>query len=616
MREITVPPLVPVPPSGGLADAVFEHAAATPDRVAFGRRAADGWRDVTAAAFRDEVTALAKGLLAEGVRVGDRVAIVSRTRYEWTLFDFALWSVGAQSVPLYPGASVEQVYWTLHDAEVSACVVEHGDHAMTVGSVVDRLPGLRRLWQLDAGAVEELTAAGAGVADEEVHRRRAAVTPGTPATVLYTPGTTGRPKACVLTHANFMAETDNVVGRFGPVFRPGTGPGSGRGEQASTLLVLPLAHVLGRMVQVAAVRAGVRVGHQSRMSGPVFLSELRSFRPTFLAAVPYVFERVFTAARHEAERTGRERTFERAVEVAVRHSGALEERAFGVGPGPGTALRVRRRVFDRLVYSGLRESLGGRLRFGLSGGAVLDRRLGLFFAGAGITLVEGYGLTETTGAVTANPPERPRFGTVGTPVPGTGVRIADDGEVWLRGPQVFAGYLGDPRGTEAVLRDGWLATGDLGALDDDGYLTIRGRKAESLATSEGTGVLPSALEERVRAHPLVDRCLVVGNGRPFLAALVTLDRPAVAHWCAMRGRPVPPPGELVRDPELEAEIRRAVVAANAQAPPAESIRTFRILPGQFTEEQGLVTPTMKLKRRAIEKAYATDVDALYRLPVS
>ncbi|MBZ4320017.1 AMP-dependent synthetase/ligase, partial [Streptomyces huiliensis] len=579
MREITVPPLIPPPVSGGLADTVFERAAAAPGRTAFARRTAGGWRDVTAAAFRDEVMAVAKGLLAEGVRAGDRVAIVSRTRYEWTLFDFALWCVGAQSVPLYPGASVEQVFWTLHDAEVSACVVEHGDHAMTVGSVIDRLPGLRRLWQLDAGAVEELTAAGAGIPDERVDRRRAAVTPDTPATVLYTPGTTGRPKACVLTHANFMAETDNLVGRFGPVFRPGPGPGPGPGPdhgsgsgsgpghgprgQASTLLVLPLAHVLGRMMQVAAVRSGVRVGHQPSLSEAAFLPELRSFAPTFLAAVPYVFERVFAAARREAERAGREKTFERAVEVAVHHASALEDRAFGTGPGPGTALRVRRRVFDRLVYSALRESLGGRLRFALSGGAVLDRRLGLFFAGAGITLVEGYGLTETTAAVTANPLGRPRSGTVGTPVPGTGVRIADDGEVWLRGPQIFSGYLGDPRATEAVLRDGWLATGDLGALDADGYLTIRGRKSESLVTADGTDVLPSALEERVRAHPLVDRCLVVGNGRPFLAALVTLDRPAVAHWCAMRERPVPLPSELVRDPELEAEIRRAVVAANA-----------------------------------------------------
>ncbi|MBH1938238.1 long-chain fatty acid--CoA ligase [Streptomyces sp. AV19] len=605
MREFTVPPLAPAPSAGGLADIVFEHAAEAPDRVAFGRQSGGRWRDVTAEAFRDEVLAVAKGLLAQGVRDGDRVALMSRTRYEWTLFDFALWCVGAQSVPIYPASSAEQVYWTLHDAGATACVVEHEDHAMTVGSVIDRLPRLARLWQLDADAAGELGAAGAGVPDEEVHRRRSAVTPASPATVIYTPGTTGRPKACVLTHANLMAETDNIVHGFAPVFRPS-------GEDPALLLALPLAHVLGRMVQVAAVRGGIRLGHRTRRSQEALLSDLRAFRPTVVCTVPHLFERVFSAARREAEQAGKERPFEKAVEVAVRYAGALEDRSFGTGPGPGTALRVQRQVFDKLVYSKIRESLGGRLRFALSGGSSLDRRLGLFFAGAGITVVEGYGLTETAAAATANPADRPRFGTVGLPVPGTAVRIAPDGEVWLSGAQVFAGYLDDPRATEAVLRDGWLATGDLGALDDEGYLTVSGRKNEVLVTADGARVQPSALEDRVRAHPLVDRCLVVGNGRPYLAALVTLDRREVAHWLALRGRLPLPAAELVRDTELEAEIREAVVTANAGLSPAESVRTFRILTGRFTEEQGLLTPTLKLKRRAVEKAYATEVDALYQ----
>ncbi|KNB53609.1 AMP-dependent synthetase/ligase [Streptomyces caatingaensis] len=604
MREFTVPPLTPAPAAGGLADIVFEHAAEAPDRIAFGRKAAGRWQDVTAGAFRDEVMAVARGLLAQGVAAGDRVALMSRTRYEWTLFDFALWCVGAQSVPLYPASSAEQVYWTLHDAGATACVVEHEDHAMTVGSVIDRLPRLVRLWQLDADAAGELGAAGAAVPDEEVHRRRSAVTPSSPATVIYTPGTTGRPKPCVLTHANLMAQTDNVVHGFGPVFRP-------TDEDPSLLLALPLAHVLGRMVQVTAVRAGVRLGHRTGASQEALLADLRAFRPTVVCTVPHLLERVFSTSRRAAERAGKERPFEKAVDVAVRYAGALEDRAFGTGPGPGTALRVQRQVFDKLVYSKIRESLGGRLRFALSGGSSLDRRLGLFFAGAGITVVEGYGLTETTAAATANPPERPRFGTVGRPVPGTGVRIAPDGEVWISGPQVFAGYLDDARATAAVLHDGWLATGDLGALDEEGYLTVTGRRSEVLVTADGASVQPAALEDRVRTHPLVDRCLVVGNGRPYLAALVTLDRPEVAHWLAVRGRPPLPPAALVRDRELEAEIREAVMAANAGLSPAESIRTFRILAGRFTEGQGLLTPTLKLKRRAVEKAYATEVDALY-----
>ncbi|MFI9202101.1 AMP-dependent synthetase/ligase [Streptomyces sp. NPDC053048] len=606
MREFTVPSLVTAPPVGGLADVVFEHADEDPGRVALGRRTGEGqWRDVTAGAFRDEVLALAKGLLAEGVRFGDRVAIMSGTRYEWTLFDFALWCIGAQPVPLHPASSPEEVFRMLHDAEVSACVVEHEDHAMTIGSVVDRLPRLARLWQLDAGALGELTEAGAVIDDDVVHRHRRALTPEAPATVIYTSGTTGRPRGCVLTHANLMAEADNVVRRYEQAFR------SRPGEQAATLLFLPLAHVFGRMVQVAAVRGRVKLGHRETPSPADLLPDLRAFRPTFVLAVPSLFEALFAAARRAAEREGRGRPFEKAVDVAVRYALAAEERAFGTGAGPGTALRVQHQVFDKLVYARLRETLGGRMRYAMSGGSAMERRLGLFFAGAGVTIVEGYGLTETSGAAVANPPERTRFGTVGLPVPGTSVRVADDGEVWLRGGQVFAGYLGDRRGTDAVLRDGWLATGDLGELDGNGYLTITGRKRETLVTSGGTRVSPAALEERVRAHPLVERCVVVGNGRPYLAALVTLDQEAVAHWLAMRDRPPPAPAELVNDPELEDEIGRAVLAANDLAPRDAPVRTFRILAGRFTEELGLLTPTHKLKRKAIETAYAREVEALY-----
>ncbi|WP_189548977.1 AMP-dependent synthetase/ligase [Streptomyces lavendofoliae] len=592
---------------GGLADSVFEHAMDDPDRVALGRKDADGrWADVTAAEFRDEVLALAKGLLADGVRFGDRVAIMARTRYEWTLFDFALWTVGAQSVPVYPTSSADQVHWMLHDAGVTACVVEHEDHAMTVGSVIDRLPRLKRLWQLDAGAVAELVAAGTRIDEEVVQRHRRAVTPESVATVIYTSGTTGRPKGCVLTHANFMFEADTLVGRWEPVFH------SKPGDEASTLLFLPLAHVFGRMVEVAAVRKRVKFGHQPQLSAGPLLADLAAFRPTFVLAVPYIFEKVFQAARRRAEADGRVGPFDKAVEVAVRYAEALEARAFGLGPGPSAALRVQHQFFDKVVYGKVREALGGRVRHAMSGGSGMARRLGLFFEGAGVTVYEGYGLTESASAATANPPERTKYGTVGPPIPGTTVHIAEDGEVWLRGPHVFSGYLGNPAATAAVLRDGWLATGDLGALDADGYLTITGRKKEMLVTSGGKSVPPSGLEERVRSHPLVAQCIVVGNDRPYIAALVTLDQEAVDHWLAMQNRPPLPPAELVRDPALEAEIRRAVVAANTLVSQAESIRTFRILAHPFTEEHGLLTPSLKLKRKAIETAYAAEVEALYR----
>ncbi|MFJ8212929.1 AMP-dependent synthetase/ligase [Streptomyces sp. NPDC096033] len=605
MREFTVPPVVGGSPAGGLADVVFEHAGQDPHRVALGRKTGGVWRDVTSGELAGEVLALARGLLAQGVRFGDRIAVMARTRYEWTLFDFALWAIGAQPVPVYPTSSAEQVHWILYDSSCAGCVVEDEDQAMTVGSVIERLPGLRLLWQLDAGAVAELVAAGRGVDEDVVHRHRRAVTPDAVATVIYTSGTTGRPKGCVLTHANFMFEADTLVSRWKSVFQ------AGPEEQPSTLLFLPLAHVFGRMVEVAAVRARVKLGHQPALAASELLPDLAAFRPTFVLGVPYVFEKVFAAARRGAEAEGRTGPFDRAVETAVRYAEAREQKAFGTGPGPSAALRMEHQLFEKLVYGKVREALGGRVRYAMSGGSAMARRLGLFFDGAGITVFEGYGLTESCAAATANPPGAVKYGTVGPPIPGTTVHIAEDGEVWLYGRHVFSGYLGDTRATEEVLREGWLATGDLGRLDGDGYLTITGRKKEILVTSNGKSVAPAALEERVRSHPLVSQCVLVGNDRPFITALVTLDMEGIAHWLSMRGLAQRSAEQLVGDPALTAEVRRAVVAANTLVSQAEQIRAFRVLAGQFTEERGLLTPSLKLKRRAIEKAYAREIAALY-----
>lgn len=605
LREFTVPPVVTSVPVGGLADVVFEYAGQDPDRVVLGRKTGGVWRDVTSRELAGEVLALAKGLLAQGIRFGDRVALMSRTRYEWTLFDFALWAIGAQPVPVYPTSSADQVQWILRDADCVGCVVEDENQAMTVGSGIEGLPGLRRLWQLDAGAVEELVADGRTVADDVVHRHRRAVTPDAVATVIYTSGTTGRPKGCVLTHANFMFEADTMVARWEPVFR------AGPGEEASTLLFLPLAHVFGRMVEVAAVRARVKLGHQPVLAAAELLPDLAAFRPTFVLGVPHVFEKVFAAARRKAESEGRTGPFDRAVETAVRYAEAREEKAFGTGAGPSAGLRMEHQLFEKLVYGKVREAMGGRVRHAMSGGSAMSRRLGLFFDGAGIRVFEGYGLTESSAAATANPPGATKYGTVGQPIPGSAVHIAEDGEVWLHGGHIFSGYLNDPRATAEVLRGGWLATGDLGRLDRDGYLTITGRKKEILVTSNGKSVAPTALEERVRSHPLVSQCVLVGNDRPFIAALVTLDMEGVAHWLSLRGLPQLTAGEVVGDPELAAEVRRAVVAANTLVSQAEGIRTFRVLAEQFTEERGLLTPSLKLKRRAIEKAYAREVEELY-----
>ncbi|MFF3256869.1 AMP-dependent synthetase/ligase [Actinacidiphila glaucinigra] len=606
MREFSLPALVPATLAGGLADVVFETAAQAPDEVRLGRKEDGRWRDVTAAGFRDEVMALAKGLLAHGVRFGDRVGIMSRTRYEWTLFDFALWTVGAQPVPVYPSSSAEQLRWILHDTGAVGCVLEHEDHAMTLGSVIDRLPAVTRVWQLDAGAVKQLVADGERISDDVVHRHRLAVTPDAVATVIYTSGTTGRPRGCVLTHGNFMCQTDNLIAGWRPVFD------SGASAQPSVLLFLPLAHVFGRMIQVAAVRARVRLGHQPEMTAAELLPDLALFRPTFVLAVPYVFEKVFNSARAKAEEAGHLGVFDKAVDVAVRFAEARERRALGTGPGPSAALRVLHRFYDRMVYARVREALGGRVRNAVSGGSTMGRRLGLFLEGAGVTVYEGYGLTESTSAATANPPGRVRYGTVGHPVPGTAVRISDEGEILLRGPAVFSGYLGDPEATAQALRDGWLHTGDLGFLDEHGYLTITGRKKEIIVTTSGKNLSPAVLEERVREHPLVEHCLVIGNDRPYVTALVTLDTEATAQWLRLRGKAEAGLQELVRDPDLETEVRRAVSAANTRVSRAESIRSFRVLAASFSEERGLVTPSRKLRRRAVEEAYAAEIDAMYR----
>ncbi|MEY9846781.1 long-chain acyl-CoA synthetase [Streptacidiphilus sp. BW17] len=619
MREFSVPALVRAQRTEGLADSVHRTAEETPLLPVLSRRTSNPdasggepgqseatWHDVTAAQFRDEVQALAKGLLQQGIRFGDRVALMSRTRFEWTLLDYALWSIGAQPIPVYPTSSAEQVRWILGDSHAVACIVEHEDHAMTVGSVCDSLPTLRRIWQLDAGALRQIAFAGRSVPDEEIERHRAAVTADTVATIIYTSGTTGRPKGCVLTHGNFMAECDNLVTKYESVFGA-----KGRGDQASTLLFLPLAHVFGRMVQVGAIRAGVRLGHEPSLRPADLLPSLASFAPTFLLAVPYIFEKLLQRARQKAEESGRGGIFEKAYNAAVRYAAALERQAFDEGPGPTAALRMQHQFYESLVYGKVRAVLGGKVRHAMSGGSAMNREHALFFKGAGVTVIEGYGLTETTAASTANPPERPRFGSVGQAIPGTSVLIAEDGEVWVHGGQVFQGYLNNPEATEDTLRNGWLATGDLGRLDSTGYLWITGRKKEIIVTSGGKSVAPVTLEDRIRNHPLVNHCMLVGDNRPFVGALLTLDAEALDHWQRRNGRPQLSPAQAAHDPDIHAELQRAVVTANTAVSRSESVRAFRILAMDFTEQSGLLTPSLKLRRRAIIRHCAVDIEALY-----
>ncbi|WP_438312361.1 AMP-dependent synthetase/ligase [Streptomyces sp. HUAS TT3] len=605
VREVEVPALAGVPASGSLGDIPFHNAREAPGAAVLSRKQQDGtWRDVTAAQFAAEVLAVAKGLIAEGLREGDRIAIMARTTYEWTLLDFAAWAAGLVTVPVYPTSSALQARWIIQDSGAVACAVEDTTQARLLSAERPNLPWLAHLWEFDTGALARLVKAGEQVPDAVVHARRAARTPDSVATLIYTSGTTGLPKGCVITHANFFAEADNAVELLHPVFT------SVSSEPASTLLFLPLSHVFGRMVAIGCLRARVRLGHAPSLQTEDLLADLAGFRPTFLLAIPYVLEKVYNTARVTAERMGRASSFDRAARIAQRYGETIEEGT------PGLGLRMARALYDPLVYRRIRAALGGSVRYVLSGGSPLGRRLAAFYTGAGIEVFEGYGLTETTGASTVTPPQKPRLGTVGWPLPGTAVRIAEDGEVLLRGRHVFAGYwntaAADTPGDGPFLVGGWLATGDIGELDADGYLTITGRKKDVIITSAGKNVAPAPLEDWLRAHPLVGQCLVVGDNRPYVTALITLEPEGLAHWRAMRRKEGVPMRELVRDEELRAELQRAVDDANRLVSRSESIRRFTILPGGFTEARGHLTPSLKLKRTAIVRDHEAEIEELYR----
>ncbi|MEV8362801.1 AMP-dependent synthetase/ligase [Streptomyces niveus] len=607
VRQVSVPALVPPAPDGSLADIPFDNEQDAPDEAVLSRKQPDGrWRDVTAAVFADEVRAVAKGLIAEGLRPGDRLAIMARTTYEWTLLDFAAWAAGLVTVPVYPTSSAFQTRWILQDSGAVACAVESAEQARLVSHERRQLPDLAHLWTFDTGAVDALRAAGADVPDEELDARRAALSPASLATLVYTSGTTGSPKGCVLTHANFMAEVDNCIELLHPVFK------SVSKEPASTLLFLPLSHIFGRMVAVGCLRARVRLGHAPSLRTGDLIADLAGFRPTFLLAVPYVLEKVFNTGRATAEKMGRAASFDRAARIARRYGQAVEAAAAGKGPGPALPLRAARALYDPLVYRRIRAALGGKVVQAICGGSPLGGSLAAFYAGAGITIFEGYGLTETTAAATVTPPLKPRLGTVGWPLPGTSVRIADDGEVLLSGGQVFVGYWDLARGEPVpALDEGWFATGDLGALDDDGYLTITGRKKDILITSAGKNVAPAPLEDWLRAHPLIGQCLVLGDNRPYVTALLTLEPDGLAHWCQMRKKEHLTREELVTDEDLLAALQRAVDEANRLVSRAESIRRFRVLPGSFTEASGQLTPSLKVRRAAVVEDFAVEIEELY-----
>jgi long-chain acyl-CoA synthetase len=594
MNEISIPPLVPAATAGNLTNLIAERAWFEPERIIMSRPLGEGWQPVTAREVEEEIRATAKGLIASGVQIGDRVAIMARTRYEWTILDFATWFAGGVVVPIYDTSSAEQIDWILNDSHSVAIIVETPALAELVKTV--QPSHTRHMWTMTEDVLTVLREAGKHIGDDEIDRRRNALTPASLATLIYTSGTTGKPKGVQLSHANFLSECGNVVQGASELFlKPG----------GSTLLFLPVAHVFGRMVQIGSISAGLHMAHCSDPVGRLPM-DLASFKPTFVLAVPRIFEKIYNGAEAKAEAAGKGDIFRKAAAVAIAYSEALDKKK--ISP----ILKLKHGLFDKLVYSKIRAGMGGRVEAAISGGAPLGSRLGHFYRGAGVTVLEGYGLTETTAGATLNLIGAQRVGSVGRPIPGTSVKIAEDGEVLLRGPIVMDGYWQNQAANDEVFdSERWFKSGDLGKLDEDGFLYIVGRKKELIVTAGGKNVAPAVLEDRLRAHPLVSQCMVVGDNQPFIAALVTLDPDALKAWVANNKKDGAAIGDLVNDPDLIAVIQTAVDEANKAVSKAESIRKFTLLTTDFTIAGGHLTAKLSVKRHVVAKEFAKEIDALF-----
>jgi long-chain acyl-CoA synthetase len=602
VREFSVPPLVVVPPETNITDLVLRQAAKPSNPALFSRLdSAGSWRDVSATEFLADVKALAKGLIASGVGAGDRVGIMSRTRYEWALVDFSIWFAGAVSVPIYETSSPSQVAWNLGDSGAVAAFGESAHHENVIRQAVtaEGLTAVQHVWQLEGQGLDSLREAGRDVSDEELESRRSAAGLHDIATIIYTSGTTGRPKGCELTHGNFVELSDNALAIIGEIVH----------ENAKTIMFLPLAHVFARFISVLAMAAGTTVAHTPDIKN--LLADLQSYEPTFILAVPRVFEKVYNSALTKAEDGGKGAIFHRAAETAIAFSKARQDGHVGLG------LKLRHALFDKLVYGKLRAAMGGHVAHAVSGGGPLGERLGHFFQGIGMQVLEGYGLTETTAPITVNTPSRIKIGSVGKPLPGNAVKIADDGEILAKGVCVMRGYYRRDDLTAEAFTDGWFHTGDIGRLDDEGFVWITGRKKEIIVTAGGKNVIPALLEDQIRADALVSQVLVVGDNRPFIGALVTLDQEALPGWLQRHGLPADTTLEQAAgNPVVKAAVQDLITAANTSVSQAEAIKSFRIVPADFTEASGHLTPSMKVKRAQVMKDFETVIEEMYSAPRS
>lgn len=597
MKQIDMPVAVPADPGANITDLLVDRLAATPDLVLFSLPRGNQWLPVTTREFHAQVVALAKGLVAAGIEPGDKIGLICKTRYEWTLIDFAVWFAGAVLVPVYETSSPSQVQWNLGDSGALAVIVETADHFARFDEVHPELGNIRSVWQIDLGDLDKLVAGGVEVTDAEIERRRSLAVGADIATLIYTSGSTGKPKGCVLTHANFLETSRNAAVALKEVLvHP---------EGASTLLFITTAHVFARFISVLCVHAGVRVGHQADTK--TLLAALGSFQPTFLLAVPRVFEKVYNSAQQKAVAGGKGKIFDAAVHVAVEHSKLVQ-----AGSSIPLGMKIKFVLFDKLVYSKLRAAMGGKVVWAVSGSAPLGAHLGHFFRSLGIVILEGYGLTETTAPATVGLATRAKIGTVGPPLPGVSVRIMDDGEIEVKGVNVFKEYWKNPQATADTFDDGWLKTGDIGDFDEDGFLSITGRKKEIIVTAGGKNVAPAALEDPIRANSLIGQVIVVGDQKPFIGALITLDPDMLPVWLNNNNEDA---GMTLAQASVNkavlAEIQRAVDHANEGVSRAESIRKFTLLPIELTENSGHLTPKMSIKRNVILQDFALEIEAMY-----